>query len=218
MIDGRRIIGIVPARAGSTRLPGKNIKPLAGKPLIGWTLEAARRSAMIDQVLVTSDDPAVLALAEAAGATPVSRPRDLASADSSVIDAMEHALETNGAAWDYVVLLQPTSPLRTTADIDAAIRLCHDRSAPAVISVSPVWKPASFHGAVDGEGRFTPGGLAEGAVVINGAVYVGRPERLFADRTFQVSGALAYAMPPEAGWDIDTAADFAVCEALMALR
>jgi N-acylneuraminate cytidylyltransferase len=216
MISGRRVLAIVPARGGSQRLLAKNARRLAGRPMVAWTLEAARGSALIDDLVVSTDDPAVAATATEMGwPPPFMRPDHLSSATASVIDAIEHALDQVGGRWDYVVLLQPTSPLRTAKDIDEAIRLCDETGAPAVIGVSPLPKPVSFYGRLDEAGRYTPGGVdLERTVVVNGAVYVGRPEILLRDRTFQSEGALAHLMPFERGWDVDTPAEFAVCEAL----
>ena len=217
MIGGRRVIGVVPARAGSQRLPGKNVRPLAGKPMIRWTLDAALASTVLDRVVVTSDDEAALAIARDAGVEAIRRPEALAGPEASVIDAIRHALGVAGGHWDYVVLLQPTSPLRTAADIDEAVALCHDRAARAVISVSPLAKPPSFHARINADGRLTEGPNLDATVVINGAVYVGRPECLFLDGTFRHSEALAIVTPSERGWDVDTWADFFACEAYLRL-
>jgi CMP-N,N'-diacetyllegionaminic acid synthase len=188
--------------------------------MVAWTLEAARESALIDELVVSTDDPAVAATATEMGwPPPFIRPDHLSGSEASVIDAIEHALGEVGGVWDYIVLLQPTSPLRTAGDIDRAIRLCDETGAPAVIGVSPLPKPPSFYGRVDEAGRYIPGGVdLERTVVINGAVYVGRPEILLRDRTFQSEGALAYSMPVERGWDVDTPAEFAICEALFPFR
>ena len=215
MIDGKRVLGLVPARAGSQGLPGKNLRPLAGRPMIGWTLVAGQASTTLDRLMVTTDDEAVIALAEAMGVETLRRPAELASASASVMDAIDHALNAIGEHWDYVVLLQPTSPLRTAADIDGAVALCHARNAPSVIGVSPMPKPPGFYGAVASDGlwkRNDPN--PDEAVIINGAVYVGRPDILHRDRSFQSDGTLGWSMPPERGWDVDTLFDFVVCEAL----
>lgn len=216
MIGGRRVIGVIPARAGSQRLPGKNVRAMAGRPMIGWTLEAARASTVLDRVVVTSDDEAVLAIGRAAGVDVIRRPDHLAGPDVSVIQAMEHALESVGGDWDYVVLLQPTSPLRTGEDIDAAVALCDKNNAPAVLTVSPLPKPEAFYDRLDPVGALSGPPLLDGAVLINGAVYVGRPERLFLDGTFRCSGALGSLMPVERGWDVDTLEEFLSCEAYFA--
>jgi N-acylneuraminate cytidylyltransferase len=211
-----RVLGLVPARAGSQGLPGKNVRPLAGRPMVAWTLEACRESQMLDKVVVSTDDEAVAAVATEMGfPPPFRRPDSLSGAKASVIDAVAHALEAVGGTWDYVVLLQPTSPLRLGADIDAAVELCHTRGASAVIGVSPVLKPQTFYGRVDASGLYRPDApRPDEPVIINGAVYVGRPDILLERRTFVGPDTLAHVMPPERGWDVDTAFDFAVCEAL----
>jgi CMP-N,N'-diacetyllegionaminic acid synthase len=188
--------------------------------MVAWTLEAARESRLIDHLVVSTDDPAVAATAAEMGwPPPFMRPAHLSGAAASVIDAIEHALHEIGGDWDYVVLLQPTSPLRTSEDIDRAIRLCDETGAPAVLGVSPLPKPPSFYGRLEPNGVYLPGGLElERTVVINGAVYVGRPEVLLRDRTFQSAGAQAYVMPFERSWDVDTPAEFAVCEGLFPFR
>lgn len=214
-MDGRRILGLIPARAGSERLPGKAMRSLAGRPLVDWTFQACALASGLDHVVVSSDDAAVLDRARGAGLDALERPARLAGPDASVIDAVAHALEARPGPWDRIVLLQPTSPLRTAQDIDGAIELSLDRGA-AVIGVSPPAKPAAFHGRVDADGRFFADPWAEGACVINGAIYVARPEAVLRDRSFAVD-ALAWIMPWERSVDIDTAQDFAVAEALARL-
>ncbi len=211
-----RVLGLVPARAGSLGLPGKNTRPLAGRPMVAWTLEACRESRVLDRVVVSTDDPAVAAVAAEMGfPPPFRRPDALSGPAASVIDAVAHALETIGGVWDYVVLLQPTSPLRIGADIDAAVALCHSSGASAVIGVSPVLKPQTFYGRVDRQGLYRPDSARpDEPVVVNGAVYVGRPDVLLDRRSFAGPDTRALVMPPERGWDVDTAFDFAVCEAL----
>jgi CMP-N,N'-diacetyllegionaminic acid synthase len=215
MIGDRRVLGIVPARAGSQGLPGKNVRPLAGRPMIGWTLDAGLAAQTLDRLVVSTDDEAVIGVAEAMGIEVVRRPDALAGAEASVIDAIDHVLQAVGGVWDYVVLLQPTSPLRTAADVDGAVRLCDGRGAPSVIGVSPMPKPPAFYGRVLAGDEFVRAEpVPDEAVVINGGIYVGRPERLLAERSFQSVGTLAWTMSPARGWDVDTLFDFAVCEAL----
>ena len=213
MIDGARALGLIPARAGSERLKGKNTRPFAGRPLIDWTLDAALGSGLLETVAVTTDDPSVAALASARGVEAVDRPAELAGADASIYDAIAHAFGVVGHDWDYLVLLQPTSPLRTAVDIDGALTLCHARSAPAVLGVSPLMKPPAFHRRLS-DGVIGPAGDLDDLVVVNGAIYVGRPDRLLTDRRFDVPGALAWRMPVERSWDIDTAEEFAAAEAV----
>lgn len=218
MIDGRRVLAVVPARGGSKGLPGKNVRPLMGKPLIHWTLEAAGRSQFIDRVVVSTDDDAIAAAAASAGfAPPFRRPDALAGDRSSVVDAVLHVLETlHEEACSYVVLLQPTSPLRLTEDIDQAIQLCHDREASAVVTVSPLPKPANFLcsvGVEDKLSRHDQPGDSE-LMMLNGAVYVIRTPALMEERKFTPKGAIAMVTPYERAWDIDSLYDFVACEAL----
>jgi N-acylneuraminate cytidylyltransferase/CMP-N,N'-diacetyllegionaminic acid synthase len=125
VIDGKRILAIITARGGSKGLPGKNVRPLAGKPLIAWTVEAARGSRYVDRVIVSSDDEAILAAARAAGAdTPFVRPAALATDTAKQEDALLHAMawaESHDAPFDYMMLLAPTNPLRDATEIDAVV-------------------------------------------------------------------------------------------------
>lgn len=216
--QGGRALAIIPARAGSTRLPGKNVRPMAGRPMIGWTLAAAREAVLLDRIVVTTDDPEVAVLAHAAGVAVVERPPELAGPDTPMADAVLHALDAVGGDWDEVVLLQPTSPLRTAADIDGAVALRRARGAPAAIGVSPVGdgpaKPPHFHVGVEADGRLEPGT----SHVINGAVYVVQTEGLRAGGGFRPEGTLAWPMRSERGGDVDTLEEFEACAALLAAR
>jgi N-acylneuraminate cytidylyltransferase len=215
MIGDQRVLGVIPARAGSQGLPGKNMRPLAGRPMVGWTLAAGLASTTIDRLVVSTDDPAVANLARSMGVAVLDRPAELATSTASVMDAIDHVLAHESETWDYVVLLQPTSPLRTAEDIDGAVSLCADSGAPSVIGVSPMPKPPGFYGRVLMDGVFVRNAPdPDEAVIINGAVYVGRPEVLARDRSFQSEGSLAWSMPLARGWDVDTLMDFVVCEAL----
>lgn len=215
----RGALAIIPARAGSTRLPGKNARPMAGRPMVAWTIEAALAAETLDQIVVSTDDPAVAAVAADMGLPPpFVRPAELSGPDASVMDAVAHALAHLGGDWDEVVLLQPTSPLRTAADVDRVVQRFRAARAPAAISTSPLPKPVAFYGRTE-HGRLTEGPLDLDALrIVNGAVYVGRPEVILPARTFRVEGCLAVDLPPDRGWDVDVAAEFAACEALLLAR
>ena len=115
MIDKDKVLGLIPARGGSKGLPRKNILPVAGKPLIGWTIEAAKNSRYLDRLILSSDDREILETAEALGCeSPFVRPEALATDSALAIDVIRHAVEAVNDHFDYIVLLQPTSPLRTT--------------------------------------------------------------------------------------------------------
>ena len=119
----RDTIAIVTARGGSKGLPGKNLRALRGRPLLAWSVEAGLGSERVTRVVVTSDDPAILACAEACGAVALRRPEALARDDTPSAPVVRHALEALHAEEPIVLLLQPTSPLRTARDIDAALSL-----------------------------------------------------------------------------------------------
>ncbi len=212
-------IAIIPARAGSTRLPGKNARPMAGRPMICWTFDSALGAAGVDHVVVSTDDPIVADLAERAGVRAIARPAALAGADASVVDAIAHALEASPGAWEQVVLLQPTSPLRTAADVDQVIAARRTAGAPAALSTSRLPKPAAFYGRRAPNGAFGPAEEAVEALrIITGAVYVGRPAEVLAHGGFRMPGCVAVDLPPERGWDVDTAEEFAACEAALLAR
>ena len=217
MIDGRRVLAVVPARGGSKGLPGKNVRPLMGKPLIQWTLEAAGRSRFIDRIVVSTDDDAIAEAASSAGfPPPFRRPEALAGDRSSVVDAVLHVLDSLDETWSYVVLLQPTSPLRLTEDIDRAIQLCREREVSAVVTVSPLPKPANFLctvGSDDRLARHDPDTESE-LMMLNGSVYVIQASTLVQERKFTPEGVIAMATPYERAWDIDSLYDFVACEAL----
>jgi CMP-N,N'-diacetyllegionaminic acid synthase len=128
MYDGYSLLAVIPARSGSKGLPNKNIIDCTGRPLIEWSISAAKNVNFIDEVLVSTDSEEISDVARRAGASvPFLRPSKFAADDSSLLDVVSHAwrnhLSSNGGYFDYVVLLQPTSPLRTSAHLSAAIKL-----------------------------------------------------------------------------------------------
>jgi CMP-N-acetylneuraminic acid synthetase len=143
VIEGKRIIAIIPARGGSKGLPGKNIKPLLGKPLLSWTIEQANASRYIDDIFVSTDSPDIAAVSESFGVkVPELRPDHLASDTSSSMDVVDYVLnhyEERKQFFDYILLLEPTSPMRKKSDIDSAIELLfRNPSADGVVSLGEV--------------------------------------------------------------------------------
>jgi CMP-N,N'-diacetyllegionaminic acid synthase len=139
MIDGLSVIAIIPARGGSKGLPGKNIRPLLGKPLIGWSIEQALASQFIDEVVVSSDCPEIIEVSRKFGANvPFRRPKELASDNSNTMDALVHSLdwfEENNKSFDILVLLEPTSPIREVSDIDNSLNVLLSKKQGSVVSV-----------------------------------------------------------------------------------
>ena len=137
MIGRRRVLALIPARRGSKGLPGKNILAVNGRPLLTWSIEAARGARYVDRVVLSSEDDAIIALARARGCeVPFRRPEALATDTAAMIDVVLHALDVL-PEHDVVVLLQPTSPLRNASDIDAACERFASSGAPSCVSVCP---------------------------------------------------------------------------------
>ena len=229
MYKDRKVLALIPARAGSKELPGKNIKPMLGKPLIAWTIEQAKKSRYVDRVVVSTESKEIAEIAaEHGGEVPFLRPRELAADASKVIEAVRHALrrlKENKDDHDAVLLLQPTSPLRDPEDIDKAIELLFSNDAKAVISVSkaahhPYWAntlPAN---------RSMKNFIRQAAVnknrqeisdfyVLNGAIFAAFCGYLLEGNNFQGENTFAYVMPKKRSIDIDDEVDFAVAEFLL---
>lgn len=230
MYKGKRILCTINARGGSKGIPGKNIRDLAGLPLIAWSIREARRSAYLDRIIVSSDDEAILAVARAHGAeTPFVRPAELARDATPGVDPVLHAVkavqEAGDAPYDYVVLLQPTSPLRTVADVDGAIAQCLEGGWPCVISVTEPEKSPYYMFTMDQGGLMSPIIAQESfhtcrqtlpcVVAPNGAVYVADCAWLARTRSYLTPETRGYVMPRERSWDIDEPLDLEICELLL---
>lgn len=228
-----RVVGIIPARGGSKGLPGKHLLPLCGRPLIAWTFDAARASRTLGRVVLSTDAPELAALARESGMdVPFMRPAALASDDTPMLDVLVHAIEAltaAGDAPDAVVLLQPTSPLRTAAHIDAAVTLLETSGADAVVSVVEVphrFNPVSVL-RMDGD-RVAP--WSPGPTVTrrqdkprvfarNGpAVLAVRTRVLLEERSLYGRDTRAIQMTDAESVDIDTAWDLAVAGMALAER
>jgi CMP-N-acetylneuraminic acid synthetase len=189
------ILGIITARGGSKRLPGKNLAILRGKPLLTYTCEAAKASQRLTRVILSTDDEAIARVGKECGIeVPFMRPPELATDNAQSIDVVLHVLDAlhkrEGYRPSLVVLLQPTSPLRTGADIDAAIALLLERGADSLVSVTK-----------DGKR--------------NGALYVIRPDVL--ERTGDFGGGthVPFVMDCNRSIDIDEPFDLAQAEYLL---
>jgi N-acylneuraminate cytidylyltransferase/CMP-N,N'-diacetyllegionaminic acid synthase len=217
-----KILAIIPARGGSKRLPGKNVKILGGRPLIAWTLQAALDSKVILETLVSTDDPAIAEVAERyGGVVPGLRPAHLATDTASSVDVVLHVLndfETQHGAVDGVMLLQPTSPFRTAESIRQAVELFQQAPFRPVVSVCP----ASVHPAwcfrLEDEGMEPFMGWEpllkrsqdlEPAFTLNGSIYLIAPQVLREQRRFLCSGTIPLVVPDGAeSLDIDTEEDW----------
>lgn len=222
MIRGKKILAIIPARAGSKGIPGKNTKLLGGKPLIAWTVEAARGSRYLDKTVVSTESEEIGRLAEAHGASfPFLRPKKLATDKAGSDGLVLHALQEL-PGFDYFVLLQPTSPFRTSEDIDQAIELMLSKKARSCVSV--VEAPAHPFLVFKKEkgGTLVPfckealHGLRRQdmpeAFMLNGAIFAAETKWFKQTRKFVDGRTIAFAMPESRSLDIDTPADWAAAE------
>jgi CMP-N,N'-diacetyllegionaminic acid synthase len=225
VISRKSVLGVVPARGGSKGFPRKNIALLAGKPLIAWTIEAARQSKYIDRLVLSSDDQEIADVAAGAGCeVPFLRPTALARDDTPGVDPILHVLETL-PGFDYVVVLQPTSPLRLAADIDRCLEICIEREAPSCVSMVEA-KPAEWLFRLGEGGRLEALSRssrpvarrqdAEPFCALNGAVYVSEVGQLRRTRMLVSDATVGYMMPPARSADVDTALDLMWCEFLIA--
>ena len=211
------VLAIIPARGGSKGLPRKNILPVGGRPLIAWTITAALEARTIDEVILSSDDDEIINVADEWGCNaPFVRPAGLASDTASSIDVVLHALD-RFPDFDYVALLQPTSPLRTSLDIDSAVKTLKVSGANSCVSVclaeeSPYWmyrvtEKMRLESVLPIENVSRRQDLPA-VYVLNGAIYVARVSWLLQSRCFISKDCVAHIMPRERSLDIDTADDF----------
>ena len=227
MIKGKRVLAIIPARGGSKGIPRKNIKSFAGKPLIAWSIEEAKKSKYIDRVILTSEDDEIITSARKYGCeVPFIRPDKWAKDDTPGIMPVLHAIGMI-PGFDYSVLLQPTSPLRTVNDIDGTLEMCIEANADSCVTVtevtkSPLWmyylsNRLTLRPVIKTNEKFLCRQKLPKAYALNGAVYVAKTEWLFQNKAFIGKDTIAYIMPKERSIDIDDEIDFFIAE-LMVLR
>ncbi|MCK6615659.1 MAG: acylneuraminate cytidylyltransferase family protein [Ignavibacteriaceae bacterium] len=218
MINGKTVLAIIPARGGSKGLPGKNIKLLAGKPLIAWTIEEAKKSKYIDRLILSSDDDEIISVAsEWSCEVPFKRPAELAKDDTPGIEPVLHAIETLKEKYDYVCLLQPTSPLRKVEHIDGCIEKCANNDADSCVSVTEVDKSPYWMYRIDKNDRLTP--LLENNLIkrrqdlpniytLNGAVYAAKSNFVIQAANFIGNNTSYFVMSKSHSLDIDNETDF----------
>jgi CMP-N,N'-diacetyllegionaminic acid synthase len=236
MIGGRRVLALVPARKGSKGLPMKNVRLLHGRPLLQWPIAAARASRYVDRVVISTDDAEFAELGRAAGAdAPFLRPAELATDTAPSIAFIEHALdalEAAGDRYDYLVLLEPTSPLTETADVDAALETLDAQRAvaDAVVGVTPiVGAHPAFAVRMDDRGLLRPFQHETFAALprrqdveplysLDGSLYASTVAALRRERGFCHARTLPYVTPRSKSFEIDDLVDFICIEAIMAHR
>ncbi len=225
-----RLLAIIPARGGSKRLPGKNVRPLGGRPLIVWSIERSLSTGLFQDVLVSTDDEVIATTARAAGAlVPWLRPAELATDTASSIDVLQHALtwyEKVCGRVDALVLLQPTSPFRRPGTLENAVRLF--LAAPevgCVVSVSPATAPPEWCFHLTGStldpvlGWETICHRSQDlppAFQLNGSIYVASAETVRAGGPLVAPGVRGFLMDgAEEAVDIDTESDWRIAESFL---
>lgn len=225
MYKSKTFLAIIPARGGSKRLPRKNVLDLAGKALIAWSIEAGLNSKYIDEVIVSSDDDEILEVAKKFGANIIQRPDELASDTATTFDAIKHTIE-NSKKYDYIILLQATSPMRNEIHIDEAIKLLESKNVDAVVSVcemdhSPLWsntldESLSMQGFLKDEVLNKRSQDLEKYYRLNGAIYICKTDKLLEEESFFIKeNILAYKMDRKSSIDIDEEIDFKMAEVLI---
>lgn len=219
MLHEKAFLAIIPARGGSKRLPRKNVLPLGGKPLIAWSIEAAKESKYIDEIVVSSDDNTILDIADQYNIKKIKRSAKLSSDNATTIDVITNTIKTCKRNFDYIILLQPTSPLRNAKHIDDAIELLEEKGADAIISVceaehSPLWSN-TLQNDYDMSQFLNKNLLNKRSQELqtyyrlNGAIYIANKEKLLKQNSFFLDKNIyAYIMTQKESIDIDTKLDF----------
>ena len=229
MYKNKRFLGIIPARGGSKGVPRKNIRDLAGKPLITWTIAEAKKSRYLDRCIVSTEDVEIKKVAEESGGeVPFLRPEELGQDGTASINVVLDVLRQL-PGYDFVVLLQPTSPLRMVEDIDGAIAFCIDHDMGSCVSITESEHSPYWMYQLDGMQKMLP--LLElpreesyqrqklpKVYRLNGAVYVNRVDVLQERRRFVDRDTIGYVMPQSRSSDIDSLQDFEIAEMLMKKR
>ncbi|OPX96498.1 MAG: N-acylneuraminate cytidylyltransferase [Syntrophorhabdus sp. PtaB.Bin027] len=222
-----RIYGIIPARGGSKGVPKKNIQFIAGKPLIYYTIIAGLGSRYINKLIVSTDDDKIFQVAESFGAIAWKRPENISGDDSPTIDTVLHVLEQCNIKEnepEIVVLLQPTSPLRTSSDIDSALELFMKNDCDSVISVvqtdhPPFWNmilEGKYLKSLMGQKYFTMRRQELPVTYIpNGAIFIASTQTLKIQHTFYGQKTIPYIMSTERSIDIDSKFDLYIVEEIM---
>ena len=220
-----KVLAIIPARGGSKGIPRKNIKTLAGKPLIAWSIETSLQAQGINRVIVSTEDDEIALVAKKFGAhVPFMRPLSLAQDDTPSFAPVLHAIEQL-PGFEWVLLLQPTSPLRSVNDIEGIIKLCSDVGATSAVSITKISKHPFWMYQLDDQKFLQPlfpnrpeinrRQDLPSAYALNGAMYMARTDWLIENNSFIDSETLGYTMPEERSVDLDSSMDWLWAEYLI---
>lgn len=224
MYKDKKIVCIIPARGGSKGLPGKNIKMFLDKPLIAHTIEQAKRSGLIDRIIVSTDDKKISDISKKYGAeVPFVRPKFLAQDKRSTVDVLLHAIEwlkKDGYSFDILVLLHATAPLRSVKDINNSIKLIFNKNVSNVFSVTQGHRNPYFNMVEMNQGRvrlvkrgrFTSRQEAPEVFDMNASIYVWWKDIFKNKKKIFLKNSRIYIMPKERSTDIDDKLDFRLAE------
>jgi len=229
MFKGKCFLALIPARGGSKGLKDKNIRLLNNKPLLAYTIEAAKESRIFDRIIVSTDSEKIAVVALKYGAeVPFMRPKELATDTASSMDVLIYTIELlqeSNDKYDYVALLQPTSPLRTSQDIVGAVNLLIEKNANSVVSVckvehSPLWsntlpEDLSLKDFIRPEIRNLRRQDLPIFYRLNGAIYIVKVSYILESKDFFGQESYAYIMPVNRSVDIDTELDLVLAEVLL---
>lgn len=233
MIAELNVLALIPARGGSKGLPGKNLRPLCGRPLVQWSIDTALACSKIDSVIVSTDDEKIAELALLAGAeVPFLRPQELSGDTATSIEVVIHALdflENTGRRFDVVILLEPTSPLRDMQDIDLALQHLVDAKASSIVSVcrAEATHPAfmfktTSHGRLKPFLSSPPTSLRrqqiEPVFYLDGSLYASRVKALRTKKSFYHNDTIAHEVSKWKAIEIDDIEDFQMTEAIIRYR
>ena len=218
MIEGKKVLGVIVARGGSVRLPKKNLLKIGNNTLLGHAIIQAKNSKFIDNIICSTDSNEIKKNAIENGCpVPFLRPKYLASNKATTKDLIEYICKKVDY-HDYIIIIQPTSPLRISEDIDSALRLCQKEKAYSVVSVTENLKHSNWMYYLHDNNKLKPSirtekkDLARKLFVLNGAVYVLRYDNIINHKAIIGKNTFAYKMPLERSIDIDTKLDFEIAK------
>ncbi|MBZ9687635.1 acylneuraminate cytidylyltransferase family protein [Clostridium estertheticum] len=228
MYKNKRFLAVIPARGGSKGIPNKNIMAICGKPLIAYTIEAGKKSKYIDEIIVSTDSDVIKVIAQQYGAVvPFLRPEELSSDSAKSIDVVIHAIDfykNNNITFDYVILLQPTSPLRTFEHLDKAIEKIIESSGTSLVSVceaeeNPILmrniENDKLKEVISFEGTNLRRQDLPTFYIFNGALYINSTDMLVDEKKFVNEDTIPYVMDKESSVDIDTMLDARLVELII---
>lgn len=220
-----KVLGLITARGGSKGVPGKNIRPLFGKPLIEWTILEANKSQFINDLVLSSDDQAIIDVAKSLGcAVPFVRPKEISGDEVPSVDVINHALRIL-PGYTHFILLQPTSPLRLSKDIDGGFQLMLKQKSSSCVSIKPSVASPHWMFSINGQNTLSP--LLDSPnkfdrrqqlpdyFILNGAIYIGQVDWFLKNQVLIDSSTVGWIMPEVRSVDIDSLDDFDFAEFIM---